>query len=265
LYKNYHTHTYRCKHAQGDVNDYAKVAIDNKVAVLGFSDHTPLPDNRWTDVRMELQELGGYISAIESTQIDFPQLTILKGMECEFADEYAGFYKDELLGRLKFDYIIAGAHYYPLNGDWVSSYNGSMEKYQLKAYAEYVVRAINSGLFAFIAHPDLFGSAYEQWDRNAASCSRYILEAAQDMKVPLEINGYGLRKPKRTTPEGMRSMYPWMQFWELAAEYDIRVVMNSDAHKPSDVTANIDEACSIARRYGLKAADLSYLEKGRKA
>ena len=28
LQRNYHTHTYRCKHATGDVIDYAKAAIE---------------------------------------------------------------------------------------------------------------------------------------------------------------------------------------------------------------------------------------------
>ena len=43
--RDYHTHTFRCKHAQGDVEDYAKYAVEYGIDVLGVSDHTALPDN----------------------------------------------------------------------------------------------------------------------------------------------------------------------------------------------------------------------------
>ena len=45
--KNYHTHTYRCQHASGDVEDYCEAAVEQGLQVLGISDHTALPDDRW--------------------------------------------------------------------------------------------------------------------------------------------------------------------------------------------------------------------------
>ena len=49
LLRNYHTHTYRCKHADGDCCDYAKVAVEQAMEVLGFSDHTALPNGFWPE------------------------------------------------------------------------------------------------------------------------------------------------------------------------------------------------------------------------
>ena len=106
-------------------------------------------------------------------------------------------------------------------------------------------------------------NSYLAWDRHAEACSREILRAAEAYGVPLEINGYGFRKPRVDTPEGRRPMYPWIRFWELAAEYDIEVVLNSDAHRPEDVAANLDDAAAIAARFGLRIADLSCLEPER--
>ena len=40
---NLHTHTRRCKHAQGEISDYCAEAVRQNVAVLGFSDHSPFP------------------------------------------------------------------------------------------------------------------------------------------------------------------------------------------------------------------------------
>ncbi len=48
--KNYHTHTYRCKHAQGDCQEYVTEALQAGCTTLGFSEHMPLPNDRWTHV-----------------------------------------------------------------------------------------------------------------------------------------------------------------------------------------------------------------------
>ena len=94
MYTDYHLHTFRCKHATGDIVDYVEAAIKKNVSVLGFSDHTPLPDGKWPHIRMDLSELESYVLAIEEAQKKYQsehELTILKGMECEYADEYQVF------------------------------------------------------------------------------------------------------------------------------------------------------------------------------
>ena len=58
-------------------------------------------------------------------------------------------------------------------------------------------------------------------------------------------------------------MYPWLPFWELASEFDVRVIVNSDAHRPQDVSSNLQEAADIGIRCGLKFADLGHLEPNR--
>ena len=98
LTKNYHTHTYRCKHATGDVPDYCQAAVEQGLTVLGISDHAALPDDRWPGVRMSMLELPEYCGAIDAARQAFPTLTLLKGMECEFAPEYASHLEDTLLG-----------------------------------------------------------------------------------------------------------------------------------------------------------------------
>ena len=116
-----------------------------------------------------------------------------------------------------------------------------------------------SGLFAFIAHPDLFGNAYLRWDANAAACARDILQAAETLQIPLEINGYGLRKPTIDTPQGRRHKYPWTPFWELAAELGVPAIVNSDAHRPQDVMAGMAEGLALAETCHLSLADMDWL------
>jgi histidinol-phosphatase (PHP family) len=259
--RNYHTHTYRCKHATDDVTDYCRAALAQGLEVLGISDHTALPDDRWPHIRMPVAELPNYIAAIDAAIDAFPELKILKGAECEYAPEYHSFFEDTLLGQHRFAYLIGAAHYFPLDGEWVGSYGGADTPKGLRAYADYFIESMESKLFAFMAHPDLFGNCYHRWDANAISASKDILSAAESLQIPLEINGYGLRKPKIATEDGLRCMYPWLPFWELASDYKITVIANSDAHQPGDVSRNIAEATAIGRDLGLSFADLGYLEQ----
>lgn len=259
--KDYHIHTFRCKHATGDVPDYVDAAIKKGASVLGFSDHTPLPDGKWSDLRMGLTELESYIMAIEDAQKKYERdLTILKGMECEYADEYRGFYQEELLGRCGLDYLIAAGHFFPCDGSWIGAHSYIKGKKELFAYTDHLIAAMSSGLFTFVAHPDLFGHSYLPWDENTIACSHAILETASDLQIPLEINGNGFRQPLINTEEEARYVYPLERFWELASDYEILAIVNSDAHNPEDVLANTCEGLALAERYQLKIVDLSLLE-----
>ncbi|MBF0349964.1 MAG: histidinol-phosphatase [SAR324 cluster bacterium] len=255
-WNNYHTHTYRCQHATGDVIDYARQAMHAGSRIIGISDHTALPDNRWKDVRMTFSELDHYDQAFVTAKEELPEITILKGMECEYLLEYHTFYEDELLGQRKFDYLVGAGHYVHVKGEWLSSFSYLNTPAALLFYARYLCTMMESGLFAFIAHPDLFGTCNQHWNADIDACARDILETAQRTKIPLEINGNGFRRPEVPDVDGTpRAAYPWRTFWELAAEYDITTICNSDAHEPSDVLSNIEDGRALAKACGLRMLD----------
>ncbi|NOY81143.1 MAG: histidinol-phosphatase [Kiritimatiellaeota bacterium] len=256
---NWHTHTNLCKHATGSVDDYCRAAVRAGLHILGFSDHAPLPDGRWNSVRMEWAELGGYCRALERARQTFPGLEIRKGLECEFVPEFREAYTDVFLGEFELEYLVGGAHWYPWRGEWVGLYGNPMDGAMLHAYADYLIASIRSGLFAFIAHPDLFGNAYPTWDADCRACSQAIIEASLEMDLPLEINAYGLRKPYVDTPAGRRPKYPWRPFWELAGELGAPAIVSSDAHRPEDIAAEMDACFELARQCGLQPlADPSF-------
>jgi len=249
---NFHTHTWRCKHATGTVKDYVASAVKNNMKILGMSDHTPLPDNRWSQVRMDMSELDAYMEEFKEAETE--DLTLLKGLECEWDPVYEGFYRDELLGERNFDFLIGSVHYIKNNGEWGYLSEIRTAKH-LSQYAEIIIKTMKTGLFSFIAHPDGFGAGYKKWDSNTKACSIDILTAAEELSIPLEINGYGLRKDKIRTSEGLRSVYPLLNFWELASDFKITAICNSDAHRPEDVDASIEECKELAARYGIKLID----------
>lgn len=257
--ENRHTHTHRCRHATGTVSDYARFAAGSGARILGVTDHVPWPDDQWLGVRMSYTELDAHVAEIEAARAAFPGLKILAGFECEFRPEYRAYLEDELLGRRNFRYLIGGLHWAPADGKWPYLENFVAER-RLSKYAGHAVKAMESGLFAFIAHPDLFGTWAGAWTDDAAACARDICAAAAALNVPLEINSYGMRKAAVKAGDSERPPYPWTPFWEIAAEYPVTVVCNSDAHEPEHLFAGIRECWALADRLGLQPADLSGLE-----
>ena len=63
---NYHTHTWRCRHADGTEREYVETAIEAGLKILGFSDHTPqvYPGGYVCPVKMLPEELGGYVDTV---------------------------------------------------------------------------------------------------------------------------------------------------------------------------------------------------------
>ncbi len=253
---NLHTHTYRCKHADGDVDDYCREAVAADLHTLGMSDHTALPDDRWLGVRMAYKDLPSYMQTITDAQKKYPQLTILRAAECEYDEAYASYYRDELLGEYNCDYLIGAVHYFPHKGEWLSPFFDMNAPDLMHSFADYFIKSMQSGLFAFMAHPDNFASSRMHFDEEAKTCVRAMCEAAADLNVYWEVNGYGFRKQNVQTPYGERNQYPLEEFWDIASEYPIRVVVNSDAHRPQDVAANLDDALDLANRKKLKVVDV---------
>lgn len=270
---NYHTHTYRCRHATGDVADYVAAARAAGLDELGFSDHCPFHDNRWPENRMPMSELQDYLDAMatarEASDAELAAVAatvamggpapaaapkaprILMGLECEWGPDEEAFLRDEFLGRCGLEYLTAGIHYYLCGGTWRDSYAISTAA-ELAGFAETSCGAMESGLFTYLAHPDVYCYSWIRWDENAIACAKDILSTAERTGIPLEMNGYGFRKKRIHAPEGLRRPYPHDEFWRLAAGYDVKCIVNSDAHRPIDTAANLDDGRAIARKFGLR-------------
>ena len=52
---NYHTHTYRCRHAAGAEEDYVVKSIECGIKYMGFSEHIPFvfPDGYESPFRVD--------------------------------------------------------------------------------------------------------------------------------------------------------------------------------------------------------------------
>ena len=256
---NYHTHNYRCKHAKGKIEDYVKMAIAEGFDEIGISDHLPHPgmdiDN---GSRMNYEDLPEYFKEIDEVIKKYgDKISIKKSMECEYFPHFEWLYK-ELLEEYKVDYLLLGAHFFPYNGEWVYVGRANLTPEKLDCYVDFVVKSMKTGLFKCLAHPDLFGLDYINWDEHAIKSSRKILKAAEELDIPIEINVNGFRKPKVKYNNGERYSYPIKDFWKLAKEYNVKIIVGIDAHNPCEM-ADLDIGLKFAKELGLSLIDRLYI------
>jgi len=241
----YHTHTLRCQHASGDVVDYARAAAAAGLAALGAADHTPLPDGRWASVRMRLDQLPDYEAAVALARREVPTMRVLLGMECDIGVPYLPWYRDTFLAR-GYDYLIASVHFIEVDGVELSAFGGCRGAAALRDWSGKLLAAIDSGLFAFIAHPDNIACGDAAWTDEVAAAVDTVCAAASARGLPLELNSLGLRE---------RRGYPWRPFWERAAVHGCSVVLSTDAHRPADTAWGLDQLAAYAAGLGLRVVD----------
>lgn len=258
MYNNFHTHTYRCHHADGDIKDYLLFASLSDCGALGFSDHCPFPadtiDN-WQDIRMSPEESHNYIKAINKQKGKW-KFPLYAGFECEWSTRYKSWYTDFLIGELNADYLILGPHWVEYGNEFVYAPQFG-DKKLLHLYVDNTIQAMLSGLFKFVAHPDLAMSGWQKWDSEAVSCFSQIIDCAIDCNLPLEINGQGMLKPQIQTPQGMRFQYPYDEFWLLAKSKGATIICSSDAHNPENVIEGVKRAYDFANKLGISPKTFS--------
>lgn len=241
---NYHTHTWRCNHASGTEKEYVQHAIQRGITTLGFSDHTPyiFTNGYRSRVRMLPEQLAGYCDCIQNLHQEFKdQIDIHIGLEAEYCPTYF----TETLAFLKdhpVEYLILGQHF--VKDEPGGTYTGSQtdDVSILKQYCYQCMDAIHTGLFTYIAHPDLINftgsdELYHQY------LSEMIREAVQ-CGVPLEMNLLGVAENRH---------YPSRRFLEIAAEENAPIILGCDAHYAEALsnTAFEETALSILREYNL--------------
>ena len=220
---NYHTHTKRCRHAHGEDEEYVLAALEKGLQILGFADHTPypFPGDYYSTFRMFPEDLSDYVNSILSLREKYAgKLQILVGLETEY---YPAHFADlqAMLKDYPIDYMLLGQHALGNEqGDYMCGWP-TEDVQTLKRYVNQSMEGMNTGCFAYFAHPDLINfvgdaKAYKEHMRT-------LIREAKSCNVPLELNLAGLYTGRN---------YPNRQFWELVAEEGAVAIMGVDAHSP---------------------------------
>ncbi len=252
---SFHTHTRLCKHASGVPGDYVRAAeaFAEPCSALGFSDHCPYPDGAWAGSRMRADQLDEYARLVREAASDAP-FPVRYGFECEWYPAYESWYRDFLLGECGAEYLVYGAHWVRDAGEFIYIPDAAIPRL-LRPYVKLTCQGIASGLYSFMAHPDILLAGYHSLTPDVRAACVDIIDAAVDASLPLEINGLGMTRPRVPGDRGLRYQYPVREFWELAAERGARIICSSDAHRPEDATAYAVNARDFALSIGIECED----------
>ena len=247
---NYHTHTSRCGHAEGTDEQYVLAAIDAGYDTLGFSDHVPYPyKSGFTNphVRMTMDKLPGYVRSVRALEEKYAgKIRILAGFECEYFPEYMGWMAD-MKAENQLDYLILGNHY-ELTDEGGMYYGHCKTGAQLARYVDNTIKGMETGLFAYLAHPDLFMRAYGKFDDNCRAVARDLAAACKAMNLPMEYNVHDRFIAYLTN----RVSYPHPEFFDIAAQEGVKIIVGIDAHEPAELTnpAQWNRAQEELERFG---------------
>lgn len=245
LKTNFHTHTYRCKHAENTEVEYIEAAIRMGIHTLGFSDHIPCPykDGSVSNIRMTMEQAPEYVSTIRELGERYKDdIEILCGFEAEYIPE---FFDEQMrmYDELGCDYLIMGQHF--LTNEFEGPYMGTPteDEARIRAYVDQVTEGMETGAFMYLAHPDLINfqgmdSVYD-WEMTR------LCKNLKKLNIPVEINMIGISEGKH---------YPDDRFWRIAGEVGNQVVMGLDAHCLRHMTdvETYQKAMKIVQKYDLK-------------
>jgi putative hydrolase len=196
-----HTHTIVSGHAYSTLNDNLKFAKKNKIRFLGASEHSE---------RMPGSCKNIYFSNMRILKRYYDGVYLLKGAEANIID-YNGnidFEKERHFRSL--DYIIASLH------------GSCIENGGIKNNTKALISAMDHEKVAIIGHPD---------DDNYPIDKKELVLAAKEKNILLELNNTSLRKHsvRKNAKENI------IELLDLAEQYDINLIMNTDAHVDYEV------------------------------
>ncbi len=245
---NYHTHTRYCGHAKGEVEDYVKQAVKLNMQELGFSDHAPIPlnhgmtDSEWEEnycyENMDMATFDKYLDDVEKLKNKY-NIKLYKACESEYLINNDDWYKEL---RKKLDYMILGIHFFNGDGRVLDTYK-DISYENVDYYYECAKKAIETGLFDYLAHPDLYLFDYKsingknEFDDKAKEICLKLIGLCVKHDIYFEINTNGLKYSKDKTKRELW-LYPNIEFFKVVKDYmdrnpgKLKLVIGADAHDP---------------------------------
>ncbi|MDP6903414.1 MAG: histidinol-phosphatase HisJ family protein [Verrucomicrobiota bacterium] len=247
LPSDYHMHTPLCRHAKGEPVEYAARALELGLPEIGFSDHSPVEHDDQDDWRMLASELTQYVSKVEYARESHPALPIRLGLEVDFIPGHEPWIK-EMASRHDWDYFIGSVHY--ISGKWdfdnpkyIAEWENRSVDEIWSEYFERLTCAADSGLFQIIGHPDLPKKFGHRPTCDNTGLYLNFFAACESTDTCIELNTAGLRRD-------CAEIYPSLEFLKLAKSSNVQITFGSDAHSPSEVGMNLEDATTLARKAG---------------
>jgi histidinol-phosphatase (PHP family) len=257
---NYHSHSHYCD-GKGSLEEQVQGALAQGLRAFGFSSHCPVPfENKWS---MKTERLADYLAETNALKAKYEgQIELYTGLEVDFIPEMVGPKDFSML-----DYCVGSVHYVGLNqfGQPWEIDGSSVEFLEcLDTLYGGDIRVVIQKYYGIIRQmietdpPQIMGHLDKIKMHNAARSlfdeleSWYIAEVEQTLQTIakagtiVEINTRG--NYKRSL-----DLYPSTWIIKRMRELQIPICINSDSHRPEEITASFPLAFDTARAAGYDA------------
>ena len=266
---NYHSHCSFCD-GRAPFEEFVKEAITQGFYSYGVSSHAPLPfPTRWT---MEWGQMEAYLDEFKNLRSKYAdEIELYVGLEIDYLNEESN-PSVASFTELPLDYRIGSVHLlYDAAGEVVDidcspavfkervdrHFNGDVLRV-VRMYFDRLFRMVELGGFDILGHADKMhynASCYhpglldEPW-YEALMKDYFSLVASRGYLVEINTKAY----------DSLGTFYPNSRYWELMKEYQIKVLVNSDAHYPERINAGRMEALRLLQAKGF--ATVAELHQG---
>lgn len=266
---NLHTHT---SFSDGShlPEEYIRHAETAGLAILGFSDHSPLPFDNTFALREE--KVGEYCDTVLALkQKQHNGLKILLGMEVDFIPGM-GHPFDYFRNNFPLDYMIGSVHLvrngppkelWFIDGPDPATYDEGLNllfggdiRAGVTAYYHQINEMLQSSRFEIIGHPDKIkmhnrGHFSEEAPWYQALVDE-TLSLIKEKDVIVEVNTRGIYKKRSET------LFPGPAILRKIKKLDIPVIISSDAHRPAEVANLFHETRMLLDTFGLTPVPPEY-------
>ena len=266
---NYHSHCSFCD-GRAPLEEFVKEAITQGFYSYGVSSHAPLPfPTQWT---MEWEQMEAYLDEFKNLRSKYAdEIELYVGLEIDYLNEESN-PSVARFTELPLDYRIGSVHLlYDAAGEVVDidcspavfkervdrHFNGDVLRV-VRMYFDRLFRMVELGGFDILGHADKMhynASCYhpglldEPW-YEALMKDYFSLVASRGYLVEINTKAY----------DSLGTFYPNSRYWELMKEYQIKVLVNSDAHYPERINAGRMEALRLLQAKGF--ATVAELHQG---
>jgi len=246
-------------HAQNSFDEMLAGIAQSGLAAAIFTEHLPLPlaIDPHQEVSMHADDLEPYVETLRTKAEEFdhtckrgearPQLII--GGEADWLnrDPQWSAASVKAARAAGVDVVLGSVH---MLDDWFHDDPSRLDVWESsdvdevwEFYFTEWIKAVRSGLYDVMAHPDL----PKKFGYLPADPRPYYVaaaEAAAAAGVLCEVSTGGLRKP-------CRELYPAQDFLELLASQGVRFTLGSDAHSVAEIGYGFDYAALQLRAAGV--------------
>lgn len=242
---DYHMHT-KLSDGANTHEEMVLSAIDKGFDEIGISDHFCIKYR----VPWAVEKKGIALLEAKVTEMNEKfgnRINILFGIEVDYFPELENEIGQALQG-FNFDYIIGSIHFLDeWNYDTDKSRNSEFENdYLYEWYFGELQKAVKSGLFDYMAHPDLI-KKHRIWpDTSKKLLFRETAKVFADNGVAYEVNTSGRDRP-------CGEFFPGSELISELYEAGVPVTLGSDSHNSSQIGRYFSDAKELLRETGYQS------------